>query len=88
MPDCLLAGGTREADREFDRSDDVQANRLRRITAERQRKFMHEFYCALRIPDPEADPDFASTLSCTCAYVETLAMQAPLPAPGPNAERR
>jgi len=49
---------------------------------------MHEFYCALRIPDPEADPDFASTFSCTCAYVETLVMQAPLPAPGPNAERR
>jgi len=49
---------------------------------------MHEFYCALRIPDPEADPDFASMFSGTGAYVDTLALQGPLPAPGPNAERR
>jgi len=49
---------------------------------------MHEFYCALRISDPEADPDFTSMFSGTGAYVDTLPLQAPLPAPGPNAERR
>jgi len=52
-----------------------KANRLRRPTAERQRKFMHEFYCALRISDPEADPDFTSMFSGTGAYVDTLPLQ-------------
>jgi hypothetical protein len=52
------------------------------------RDFMHEFSRALRIPDAEADPDFASMFAGTGAYLDTLALQAPLRPPAPNAERR
>jgi GNAT superfamily N-acetyltransferase len=39
------------------------------------RDFIHEFYRALGIADPEADPDFAAMFAGTGAYLDTL----PLP---------